>query len=153
MNVTGITWGGVIVCSTAICRLPKLHLLADHNSLMADQRLKPAHTVPNTLCLGLASTTANPSRSLHSYNGNPDSRQPTINFSHWNCRMGLLESTGEATDKVEEVTNFMTQHNIHVMGHRSCPAWSRLQGQETVSHHNREYKVPYKYPWVHSTTP
>ena len=37
-------------------------------------------------------------------------------MGHWNCRMGLLGAEGEATEKLEEVANFIQLHNLHILG-------------------------------------
>ena len=43
-------------------------------------------------------------------------RHKVLNMGHWNCRMGLLGAEGLATDKLEEVANFIHQHNQHILG-------------------------------------
>ena len=69
----------------------------------------------NTLYLGMGRPSPYQNKSQHSYNGNPDTRQSLINFGHWNCQMGQIDNMRAATEKVEEMKEFISQHNLHVV--------------------------------------
>ena len=69
-----------------------------------------------SLSLGLGAPTLNGNKSIKIINGNQDARQRVLNMGHWICRMGLLGAEGDATDKLEEVANFIHQHNLYVLG-------------------------------------